>query len=163
MSNLGLENYLKNKLGVNLIRTNVGDINVISKMQKNSYTLGGEQSGHIILGNYLKTGDGILAALKIIEIMSLSKMKASKLFNLYKQTPQIQINLPIKNKLNAFFEKKLAKIVKNNKKDNPDLRYLVRKSGTEPLIRMLVEGYNKNRVNRAGKILNNQIKNIIND
>jgi len=132
-------------------------------MQKNSYTLGGEQSGHIILGNYLKTGDGILAALKIIEIMSLSTIKASGLFDLYKQTPQIQINLPIKNKLNAFFEKKLAKIVKNNKKDNPDLRYLVRKSGTEPLIRMLVEGYNKNKVNRAGQILNNQIKNIIND
>ena len=162
MSNLGLENYLKNKLGVNLIRTNVGDINVISKMQKNSYTLGGEQSGHIILGNYLKTGDGILAALKIIEIMSLSKMKASKLFDLYKQTPQVQINLPIKNKLNAIFKKKLEKIVKNNKADNPDLRYLVRRSGTEPLIRILVEGYSKNKVIRASKILSNKIKNIIN-
>ena len=162
MSNLGLENYLKNKLGVNLIRTDVGDINVISKMQKNSYTLGGEQSGHIILGNYLKTGDGILAALKIIEIMSLSKMKASKLFDLYKQTPQILINLPINNKLNSAFNKKLEKIVKNNKRDNPNLRYLVRKSGTEPLIRMLVEGYDKNRVVKASKILNNQIKKIIN-
>ena len=105
MSNLGLENYLKNKLGIKLIRTKVGDVNVISKMQKNSYTLGGEQSGHIILGNYLNTGDGILAALKIIEIMSLSKIKASELFDLYKQTPQIQINLPIKNKLNAILIK----------------------------------------------------------
>ena len=69
MSNLGLEDYLKKKLRIKLIRTNVGDINVISKMQKNSYTLGGEQSGHIILGNHLNTGDGMLVALKIMEIM----------------------------------------------------------------------------------------------
>ena len=162
MSNLGLENYLKNKLGIKLIRTSVGDVNVISKMQKNSYTLGGEQSGHIILGNFMNTGDGILAAIKIIEIMSLSKMKASRLFNLYKQTPQIQINLPIKGKLNSNFEKKLEKVIKNNEANNPDLRYVVRKSGTEPLIRMLVEGYNKNNVVRASKILNNQVKKIVN-
>ena len=146
MSNLGLENYLKKKLRIKLIRTNVGDINVISKMQKNSYILGGEQSGHIILGNFLKTGDGILAALKIMEIMSLSRMKASKLFDLYKQTPQIQINLPIKNKLNSNFNKKLEKVIKSNEINNPDLRYVVRKSGTEPLIRMLIEGYNKDKV-----------------
>ena len=162
MSNLGLENYLKNILGIKLIRTNVGDVNVISKMQKNSYTLGGEQSGHIILGNYLKTGDGILAALKIIEIMSSVKMKASKLFDLYKQHPQMQINLPIKMKLNGIIDKTLKKIVKNNEADNPQLRYLVRKSGTEPLIRILIEGYNKDKVINASKILNNQIKKVLN-
>ena len=161
MSNLGLEDYLKKKLRIKLIRTNVGDINVISKMQKNSYILGGEQSGQIILGNFLKTGDGILAALKIMEIMSLSRMKASRLFNLYKQTPQIQINLPIKNKLNSNFNKKLEKVIKSNEINNPDLRYVVRKSGTEPLIRMLIEGYNKDKVVRASKILNNQVKKII--
>ena len=70
--------------------------------------------------------------------------------------------MPIKNKLNAIFKKKLEKIVKNNKADNPDLRYLVRRSGTEPLIRILVEGYSKNKVIRAGKILSNKIKKIIN-
>ena len=112
MSNLGLENYLKNNLGINLIRTNVGDYNVIAEMKKKSYVLGGEQSGHIILGNYLKTGDGILAALKIIEIMSLTKMKASKVFNLYNEYPQIKNNLPIKIKLNSnsFFDKTLEKL-----------------------------------------------------
>ena len=83
MSNLGLENYLKNKLGLKLIRTDVGDFNVVAEMKKRSYVLGGEQSGHIILGNYLKTGDGILAALKIIEIISLEKTRASKIFDLY--------------------------------------------------------------------------------
>ena len=71
MSNLGFEKYLKNKLGIKLIRKNVGDINVISEMQKNNYSLGGEQSGHIILGQYMNTGDGILAALKVLEIYSI--------------------------------------------------------------------------------------------
>ena len=96
-------------MGIKLIRTKVGDVNVISEMQKNSYVLGGEQSGHIILGNYFFTGDGILVALKIIEIMSSSIMKASKLFNIYNQYPQIKTNLPIKKKLNGNFEKKLKK------------------------------------------------------
>ena len=91
MSNLGLENYLK-KLGIKLVRTNVGDFNVITEMKKNSYVLGGEQSGHIILGNYLNTGDGILVALKIIEIISSEKTEVSKIFNLYDQYPQIKIN-----------------------------------------------------------------------
>ena len=104
MSNLGLENYLK-KLGIKLVRTNVGDFNVITEMKKHSYVLGGEQSGHIILGNYLNTGDGILAAVKIIEIISSEKTKASKIFSLYDQYPQIKTNLPIKKKPNGYFDK----------------------------------------------------------
>ena len=74
MSNLGFENYLKNILDVKLIRTAVGDINVIEEMQKNSFSLGGEQSGHIIFGKYSKTGDGILTSLKILEILKKSKI-----------------------------------------------------------------------------------------
>ena len=162
MSNLGLEYYLKDRLGVKLIRTSVGDINVIKEMIKNSYTLGGEQSGHIILGNYLKTGDGILAALKIIEIMSSNNMKVSKLFNLYDQFPQMQIDLPIKKKLNGIVDKKLKKIVSDNEANNSNLRYLVRKSGTEPLIRILIEGENKKKVIKAGNIINDQIKKVLN-
>ena len=69
MSNLGFEKYLKNVLGIRLIRTDVGDVNVIEAMSKNSYSLGGEQSGHIILNDYNNTGDGILVALKILEIL----------------------------------------------------------------------------------------------
>jgi len=161
MSNLGLENYLK-KLGIKLVRTNVGDCNVIAEMKKNSYVLGGEQSGHIILGNYLNTGDGILAAVKIIEIISSEKTKASKIFSLYDQYPQIKTNLPIKKKPNGFFDKTLNNIVKENKANNPKIRYLVRKSGTEPLVRILVEGQDSDKVVKASKIINNQINKVLN-
>jgi len=161
MSNLGLENYLK-KLGIKLVRTSVGDFNVISEMKKNSYILGGEQSGHIILGNYLNTGDGILAALKIIEIISSEKTKTSKFFSLYDQYPQIKTNLQIIKKPNGFFDKNLNNIVKENKAKNPKIRYLVRKSGTEPLVRILVEGQNSDKVFKASKIINNQINKILN-
>jgi|ETNmetMinimDraft_23_1059889.scaffolds.fasta_scaffold02458_7 phosphoglucosamine mutase len=161
MSNLGLENYLKNKLGLKLIRTDVGDFHVVTEMKKGSYVLGGEQSGHIILGNYLNTGDGILAALKIIEMISSEKTKASKIFSLYDQYPQIKTNLPIKKKPNGFFDKALNNIVKENKANNPKIRYLVRKSGTEPLIRILVEGQDSDKVVKASKIINNQIKKVL--
>ena len=162
MSNFGLENYLKNKLGIKLIRTSVGDFNVVKEMKKRSYILGGEQSGHIILGNYLNTGDGILVAIKIIEIILSEKTKASKIFNLYDQYPQIKINLPIKKKTNGFFDKTLNNIVKENKANNPKIRYLVRKSGTEPLIRILLEGQDNQKIVKASKIIENQIKNILN-
>ena len=163
MSNLGFEKYLNDKLNIRLIRTKVGDINVVSEMQKNSYVLGGEQSGHIILGNYILSGDGILTAIKILEIMSLTNKKTSKLFNLFKEYPQVKYNLPIKKTLNGNFETKLNKIIRLNQKQNPNLRYLVRKSGTEPLIRILVEGKNKNNVIKAGENINNEIKKIINN
>ena len=73
MSNLGLENFLLKDLGIKLKRSAVGDINVIEEMKKNKSFLGGEQSGHIILSDFSKTGDGILAALKITEIISIIK------------------------------------------------------------------------------------------
>ena len=162
MSNLGFENYLKNKLDIKLVRTDVGDTNVISEMIKKSYKLGGEQSGHIILGNYMSTGDGILTSLKILEIMTSSKSKTSKLFNLYKEYPQKKINLLIKKKFNLLAQNKVKKIVKYNQEKYPDIRYLVRKSGTEPLLRILIEGKNENNVFKAGKSLNSEIKKIIN-
>ena len=100
MSNLGFENYLTKKLGVKLVRTNVGDINVINEMKKKSYSLGGEQSGHIILGEYTKTGDGILVALKILEILKDSNLKTHTLFNNYNSFYQEKINVLLKKQLN---------------------------------------------------------------
>ena len=162
MSNLGFEEFLKKKLGIKLIRTNVGDVNVIEKMKKQKYSLGGEQSGHIILGNYLGTGDGILAALKILEIFYFKKIKASKLFDLYDKCPQININIPIKKMINKELQRRLNKLKNQYIKTHPDLRLLVRESGTEPLIRILVEGKDKGQVKSISLKLSLDVKRILN-
>tara|TARA_B100000686_G_C16762164_1_gene959396 strand:- start:596 stop:1954 length:1359 start_codon:yes stop_codon:yes gene_type:complete len=162
MSNLGFENYLKNKLGIKLVRVKVGDINVITEMKKNSYVLGGEQSGHIILGNYMHTGDGILTAIKILEIMSSQRKKVSNIFDIYEEYPQIKYNLPIRKKLNGNFNQKIKKIVKFNQNKYSKNRYLVRLSGTEPILRILIEGKDKQNVIKAGKKISNEIKKILN-
>ena len=162
MSNLGFEKYLKNQLGIKLIRKNVGDINVISEMYKNNYNLGGEQSGHIIFGNYIKTGDGILAALKVIEILSMKNLLASKLFDLYSSYPQIKTNLLITNDITRRSENKITKISEDFKKKYKESRILVRKSGTEPLIRILVEAKNKKNAQNISYELTKLIKKILN-
>jgi phosphoglucosamine mutase len=156
MSNLGFEKYLKQKLGIKLIRKNVGDINVISEMKKNKLDLGGEQSGHIILGQYMNTGDGILAALKITEFLSNYNVNASKLFDLYETYPQIKNNIYIKKNISIQKDKKINALYLRYKKENKDLRFLIRKSGTEPLLRVLIEGKNKKLVNEiSSKIIKN--------
>ena len=156
MSNMGLENFLKNKLKLKIKRTSVGDINVINEMKKYKSILGGEQSGHIIFSNYSNTGDGILAALKITEIIHSSEVKVSKLFNLYKEYSQKKINLTYKIK-NTGLIKIVEEINKNKSFNNKNIRSLVRFSGTEPLIRILVEGKNKNIV----KLNSDQIKKLV--
>ena len=161
MSNLGFEIYLKEKLGIKLIRENVGDINVISNMKKNSYTLGGEQSGHIILGQYMNTGDAILAAIKVIESLSKSNLKTSNLFNLFKKFPQNKRNIKLNKDLSKIQKNKIKNIILIYEKKYKNLRFLVRKSGTEPLIRVLVEGKEGFIVNKVSAKLMKQLKEII--
>ena len=162
MSNLGFENYLNEILDVKLIRTDVGDINVIKEMQDNSYSLGGEQSGHIIMGEYSKTGDGILVALKILEILYKSKLKTSELFNIYNSYPQKKINLPLSKKLNKNMNDNIQNLNENFQKKNSHLRSIVRESGTESLLRLLVEGKDEKEVIKEINNLSNNIKEIIN-
>ena len=141
MSNYGLEKFFK-KLKIKFLRANVGDRYVKEKMKKNKYNLGGEQSGHIILGKFATTGDGLLVALEIL--FSLRKGKqASKYFNVFKQTPQILENIDVKDKniIDTANCKSSIKIA--NKMINGKGRLLVRKSGTEPKIRIMVESNNK--------------------
>ena len=139
MSNMGLEKYLTNKLKLKIKRTSVGDINVINQMKKSKSMIGGEQSGHIILSEHSNTGDGILAALKITEILISNKNKASKIFDLYNNFAQSKINLTYKTKSTKLL--KILDKLKNNKLyNNKKIRSLVRLSGTEPLVRILVEG-----------------------
>ena len=159
MSNLGLENFLLKDLGIKLKRSAVGDINVIEEMKKNKSFLGGEQSGHIILSDFSKTGDGILAALKITEIISIIKKSASKIFDLYDNFPQIKVNISYK-KISNKIRKKIKDLNNKNNKDKR-VRVLIRFSGTEPLIRLLVEGQDLKDVKLKAKILESEIRNLI--
>ncbi len=159
MSNLGLENFLLKNLGIKLKRSAVGDINVIEEMKKNKSFLGGEQSGHIILSDFSKTGDGILAALKITEIMSIIKKSSSSIFDLYDNLPQIKVNISYK-KISEKTKKNIKGLNKKNSRDKK-IRVLIRFSGTEPLIRLLVEGQDLKIVQQKAKNLELEIRNII--
>ena len=133
MSNYGLQNYFRYKK-IKFLRANVGDRYVKEKMQKNKFNLGGEQSGHIILGKFATTGDGLLVALEILYSMRKGK-KASNLFNTFKSTPQILENINVKDKsiINSQKCKSAIKIASNLIKNRG--RMLVSKSGTEPKIK----------------------------
>ena len=141
MSNYGLEKFL-NKEKIKFIRSNVGDRYVKEMMKKNNFNLGGEQSGHIILGKFATTGDGLLVALETL--FSLRKgEKASKIFNVYNSIPQILENITVqdKNIITKSFCKKAINTA--NKMIKGHGRILVRKSGTEPKIRIMGESKNK--------------------
>ena len=156
MSNFGLQNHFKNQK-IKFIRANVGDRYVKEKMQKNKFNLGGEQSGHIILGKFATTGDGLLVALEVLFSMRKGK-KASELFNIFNSTPQILENIPVKDKsiINSSKCKKAitlaSKLIKNQG------RMLVRKSGTEPKIRIMGESENKLLLSKCINIVKRSIK-----
>ena len=142
MSNYGLEKFFKQK-NIKFIRANVGDKYVKELMQKYKFNLGGEQSGHIILGKYATTGDGLLVALETVKALN-GKMKASTFFNVFKKKPQILENVKCK-KENILNDPKIKKLIRLSKeKIKGQGRILVRKSGTEPLIRVMGESDNIN-------------------
>ena len=156
MSNYGLQNYFKQQK-IRFIRANVGDRYVKEKMQKNRFNLGGEQSGHIILGKFATTGDGLLVALEVLFSMRKGK-KASELFNIFKQTPQILENVNVKDKsiINSPKCKKAIKLASKLIKNQG--RMLVRKSGTEPKIRIMGESDNKVLLSKCINIVKRSIK-----
>ncbi len=140
MSNYGLQNYFKNQ-NIKFVRANVGDRYVKEKMQKYNFNLGGEQSGHIILGKFATTGDGLLVALEILFSMRKGK-KASELFDTFEATPQILENIKVKDKSIINSKKCKDAIKKSEKFIRNQGRMLVRKSGTEPKIRIMGESNN---------------------
>ncbi len=155
MSNLGLENFLK-KERIKFSRSKVGDKYVKEKMKKLSFNLGGEQSGHIILGKFATTGDGLLVALEVL--FSLRKRKrASSLLNVFKPLPQILENVTVRDKeiINKASCRKAIKLANSimGKKG----RILVRKSGTEPKIRIMAESNNKSLILKCIKIIKKSI------
>ena len=140
MSNLALEDYL-NYIGINTIRTNIGDKYVLEAMQKYGYNFGGEQSGHLILSNYSTTGDGLLASLQVLSALIVSKQKMHQLANIFTPNPQILKNITLISKQNPLLQEEIQNFIhlKQQKLGNQG-RILVRKSGTENLIRIMVEG-----------------------
>jgi phosphoglucosamine mutase len=156
MSNYGLENFFKSSK-IKFIRANVGDRYVKEKMQKNNFNLGGEQSGHIILGKFATTGDGLLVALEVLFALRKGK-KASNFFNIFKKTPQILENIIVKDKniIKNVDVKKSIKIANNLMKGQG--RMLVRKSGTEPKIRIMGESENKKLLMKCINIITKKIK-----
>ncbi len=156
MSNYGLENFLK-KAKIKFKRSKVGDRYVKEKMKKHNFNLGGEQSGHIILGKFATTGDGLLVALEVL--FSLRKGKsASNLMNVFKPLPQILVNVQVKNKNIIGNNKCKQAIKKANKIMGTNGRLLIRKSGTEPKIRIMGESYNKKLILKCIKIIKRSIK-----
>ena len=155
MSNYGLEKYFKNQK-IKFIRADVGDRYVKEKMKKNNFNLGGEQSGHIILGKFATTGDGLLVALEIL--FSLRKRKkASELFNKFPLIPQILENVKVKDKSIISSKKCKLAINKAKQKIKNHGRMLVRKSGTEPKIRIMGESRNILLLKDCIKIVKNSI------
>lgn len=146
MSNFGLEKKMK-ELGIEVIKTNVGDKYVVDEMRKNGYSLGGEQSGHIIFLDHSTTGDGTVAALNVLSIMRETGKKLSDLSNIFEDVPQVLINCHVHSRVelstlpgyNELVKEKEAELAGNG-------RIFIRYSGTEPLIRILVEGVDKKKI-----------------
>lgn len=156
MSNMGLENYI-NSLGLNMYRTDVGDRYVSKYMRDNGYNVGGEQSGHIILSDFTTTGDGLMTALQVLAVLIAKKIPASKLFKIFAPFPQKLDNIRFKD-TNPLEKDQVKEIIaKETKKLNGKGRILVRKSGTEPLIRIMVEAEDLKIVDKVIKNIGNVV------
>jgi len=148
MSNLGLEEALKTK-GIQVIRTPVGDRNVAEMMLARGAQIGGEQSGHIVFSDHSSTGDGILTAVKLLEIAHESGVALDKLGEMIPLFPQAMRNVSVDDPQGLFNEPFLQDLIEEEKGYLGDEgRILVRPSGTQPLLRVMVESKDKERSER---------------
>ena len=137
MSNQALEDYLA-KTSIKTYRCDVGDKNVLECLYKEKINFGGEQSGHIILSDFAKTGDALVAALAVMHCLLTEKQKVSQLFNPFELYPQLQQNIKIDNKIPLDELKGYTALV--TELEDKKIRVLIRYSGTENLLRILLEG-----------------------
>ncbi|RME15385.1 MAG: phosphoglucosamine mutase [Bdellovibrio sp.] len=148
MSNIGLDHALK-KHGIQVVRAPVGDKNVVDVMRKQQLILGGEQSGHIICLSHSTTGDGCVAALKVLAAMREQGKKLSELGALMKPVPQVLVNVRVKQKRPLHEIKGYQEFLESIQKNiGPQGRVFIRPSGTEPVIRVLVEGPDRHMISR---------------
>ncbi len=145
MSNLGLELYLKEK-SIKLVRTQVGDRYVVEKMRADGYNVGGEQSGHIILSDYATTGDGLIAALHVLAVIVERDKPASEVGRIFTPLPQLLKNVRF-GRADPLGDADVKRAIKDGEKRlGGNGRVLIRKSGTEPLIRVMAEGADEKKV-----------------
>ena len=160
MSNLGLNKYAE-KENLQFVQTKVGDRYVLEEMLKNGYNLGGEQSGHVILLDYNPTGDGILTSLMLIQAILESGKKASELGAMLQKYPQVLINAKVDSNKKYDYEKNadIKKAIEDLEKEFAgNGRVLIRPSGTEPLVRVMIEGKDINVIETKAKKIADMIE-----
>ncbi|MDP4118016.1 MAG: phosphoglucosamine mutase [Bacillota bacterium] len=160
MSNLGLVKFCE-KHGIEFVQTKVGDRYVLEKMIETGACIGGEQSGHIICFNFNTTGDGLVSAIALLSVLELSGKKASEIASEITILPQVLLNVKVKNE----YKKRLMEIKEVaeaacalNKKYNGAGRLLLRPSGTEPLVRIMIEGQDIDEISRDAQSLANVVE-----
>lgn len=156
LANSALEEYLSN-LGLKTYRTEVGDKNVAYEMKERGCNFGGETSGHIILGDYISTGDGIISALQILALLKESGEAASDLLHPFQLTPQRSISVAMSYQINPLQDQNKSSLIDVIRKENQDIRLIVRRSGTENVIRIMAEGKDERQLD----IVIDKIKNIL--
>jgi phosphoglucosamine mutase len=153
MSNMGLDIALK-EAGCNIVKTKVGDRYVLEEMLKKGYTFGGEQSGHIIFLEHNTTGDGLITALQLLKVMRKTGKPLSELGSVMKLMPQVLLNARVKNKEALWKNGAVVRKVEEAEKRLAGRgRVLVRPSGTEPLVRVMVEGEDERELKEIARHL----------
>jgi len=155
MSNQGLEVFCREN-GIHMYRTDVGDRYVLEKMLADDLSLGGEQSGHVIFKEYSTTGDGILTALKLVEVLSQKSKPLAELKKIMENFPQVLINVTVQGDKKRKWRDNQEIMSKYNQFETQlanEGRILVRPSGTEPLVRVMIEGRDKNEITTMAKNL----------
>ncbi|MBP1926106.1 phosphoglucosamine mutase [Sedimentibacter acidaminivorans] len=164
MTNMGLDICLKEN-NIEIIKTKVGDRYVLEEMIKGHHSIGGEQSGHIIFLDHNTTGDGLLTAIQILSVIKEKSTKLSKLASVMTVMPQVLVNAKVdKDKRNGYLEDEIIKnkIDEIEKYFHGNGRVLIRPSGTEPLVRVMIEGKNQEELNQYAKELADLIEERLN-
>jgi phosphoglucosamine mutase len=155
MSNFGLERKMT-EAGIKLVKTGVGDKYVVEEMRRNNYNLGGEPSGHIIFSDHVTTGDGCVAALSVLSVMRETGVKMSELNRIIEDVPQVLINCRVKRRMDLDVIPGYKDLIRQTSDSlQGEGRVFVRFSGTEPLIRVMIEGPDRQHITtQAEKIAN---------
>jgi phosphoglucosamine mutase len=151
MSNMGLDIALR-KAGGKIVKTAVGDRYVVEEMRRSGYNLGGEQSGHMIFLDHNTTGDGILSALQLLAVMRREGKPLSELAEIMIPLPQVLVNVRVAQKKDVMTVPEIAALIRNiEAKLKDEGRILIRYSGTEPLLRIMLEGPDAYQINAWAK------------